>query len=299
MRNRMNFYFSEAIRSLATNKATSIAAVIAMLVALLIVGITGVGYAKARAEGKAIAADAGLVKVFLPEAVTTEQVNTLQAALNRNPDVSKVDYVTKSEALRRAKLLFKNNPGIMKNIPGNPFPASLEATLKDPSRMDAVAKSMEGQPGVSDVKTGGAQARKAITVIQWGTAAFFAIGIGILIAATVLVSNTIRLSIYSRRREIEVMKLVGASNGFVRMPFMIEGFLCGVFAAVLAMASVFGLVKLLSHTFTSLLGTSTSTTLGSGSGDVSLGLVSVGLLVLGIALGMFGSASSMRKYLKT
>ncbi|MCW2950343.1 MAG: cell division protein [Thermoleophilia bacterium] len=297
MRTRMSFYFSEALRSLATNKATSIAAVIAMLVALLIVGITGVGFAKARSEGASIQKDASMVKVFLKETVSDDQVNALETSLRRNPNVLKVDFVTKADALRRAKKMFKSTPGIIQNITGNPFPASLEATLKDPQQMDAVAKTMDGQPGVSDAKTGGAQARKAITFIQWGTAAFFAIGIGILVAATVLVSNTIRLSIYSRRREIEVMKLVGASNSFVRMPFMIEGFLCGVFASLLAMASVFGLVKLLSHTFTSLLGTSSS--IGNSSGEVPLGLVALGLLVLGIALGMFGSASSMRKYLKT
>jgi len=296
MRSRMGFYFSEALRSLSTNKATSIAAVIAMLVALLIVGITAVGFLKARAQGEKIQQDAGIVKVFLPETVTEQQVNALRVDLVENPDVESVEYVSKKDALARAKELFKDSPGVMKNLPGNPFPASLDAKLKDPARMDAVAKTMEGQPGVDEVKTGGENARRAITFIQVGTAVFFAIGIGILVAATVLVANTIRLSIYSRRREIEVMKLVGASNSFVRMPFMIEGFLCGVFASVLAMVAVFASVKVLGEMFSNVL---ESKTIGSSNGDVPMALISLGLLVLGISLGMFGSASSMRKYLKT
>jgi cell division transport system permease protein len=92
------------------------------------------------------------------------------------------------------------------------------------------------------------------------------------------------------------MKLVGASNGFVRMPFMIEGLLCGVFAATIAIISVIGIVSLLRNELGRFL---TGDTLGSSGSHVSLPMVALGLLALGVALGMFGSASSMRKYLKT
>jgi cell division transport system permease protein len=296
MRTRFSFYFSEAMRSLSTNKATSFAAVVAMLVALLIVGITSVFFLKARAEGQNIAKDAGIVKVFLTPNITDEQFNALKSTLERNPNVEKVDFITKEAALKRAKSMFKNTPGVIQNLAGNPFPASLEAKLRDPSRMDEAAKTMKGQPGVDSVSTGGETAKKAINVIRWITVVFFAIGLGILIAATVLVANTIRLSIYSRRREIEVMKLVGASNGFVRMPFMIEGFLCGIFAALIAMVSVVLVVKLLGNSLKDTLHTDT---LGAASGDVPLGMIALGLVVLGTLLGMIASASSMRKYLKT
>ena len=296
MRSRMGFYFSEAFRSLSTNKATSFAAVIAMLVALLIVGITAVGFLKARAEGERIQRDAGIVKVFLKESVTDDQLNALKIDLQNDANVESVVFVSKEDALKEAKELFKDSPGVMENLPGNPFPQSLNATLKDPTKMAAISKAMEGQPGVDEVGTGGEKAERAINVIQVGTAIFFAIGIGILIAATVLVANTIRLSIYARRREIEVMKLVGASNSFVRMPFMIEGFLCGVFASVLAMIAVFASVKLLSSTLSGLID---SNGIAGSQGDVPLALIALGLFVLGITLGMFGSASSMRKYLRT
>jgi cell division transport system permease protein len=92
------------------------------------------------------------------------------------------------------------------------------------------------------------------------------------------------------------MKLVGASNSFVRMPFVIEGFLCGVFASVLAMIAVFGSVKLLSSQLSGFL---ESDGIGTTSGDVPLAMIALGLFVLGITLGMFGSATSMRKYLRT
>lgn len=296
MRSRTSFYFSEALRSLSTNKATSLAAVIAMLVALLIVGITAVGFLKARAEGERIQKDAGIVNLYLSDNVTENEVNALTLELNDHPNVESVEFVSKSDALKRAKELFKDSPGVMDNLPGNPFPASLDAKLKDPTRMEELATAMKGQPGIDEINTGGERSEKVINAIQIGTAIFFAIGLGILIAATVLVANTIRLSIYSRRREIEVMKLVGASNGFVRMPFVIEGFLCGVFAAVLAMVAVFASVKVLSS---KLEGLFTSQTLVSNGSDVPLGLIALGLLGLGVVLGMLGSATSMRKYLRT
>ncbi len=296
MRSRMGFYFSEALRSLSTNKATSFAAVIAMLVALMIVGITAAGFSWAQSKGQQVQQDAGIVKVFLNETVSDQEVNALRIDLERNSNVDNVQFVSKAEALKRAKKLFEESPGVIENLPGNPFPASLDAKLKDPTKMEAVAKAMEGQPGVDDVGTGGEKAERAINVIQIVTVALFAIGIGILVAATVLVANTIRLSIYSRRREIEVMKLVGASNGFVRMPFMIEGFLCGVFASVLATIAVFGSIKVLGNAFSGLV---ESDGIGNATGDVPVAYIALGLFGLGIALGMFGSASSMRKYLKT
>jgi cell division transport system permease protein len=296
MRSRIGFYFSEALRSLSTNKATSFAAVIAMLVALMIVGITAAGFSWARSKGEQIQQDAGIVKVFLLETATDEQVNALRSDLERDPLVQSVEFVNKEDALKRARDLFKESPGVMENLPGNPFPASLNAKLKDPAKMQSVAKAMKGQPGVDDVGTGGEKAEKAIKVIQIITFSMFVIGIGILIAATVLVANTIRLSIYSRRREIEVMKLVGASNGFVRMPFMIEGLLCGVFAALLAMLAVLASIKVLGGT---LGGIVDNDGIASQGGNVPVATIAFGLLVLGVLLGMFGSASSMRKYLRT
>jgi cell division transport system permease protein len=296
MRSRMGFYFTEALRSLSTNKATSFAAVVAMLVALMIVGITAVGFTRAQAEGKRIQQDAGIVKVFLKETASEQEVNALRITLERNQYVETVQFVSKEDALARARELFKETPGVMENLPGNPFPASLDAKLTDPTRMQIVASSMEGQPGVDEIGTGGEKAERAIQVIRVSTLVFFAIGLGILIAATVLVANTIRLSIYSRRREIEVMKLVGASNGFVRMPFMIEGFLVGVFASVIAIGAVFGVVRVLGSVFGDFL---SSDGLGAAGGEVPLAMIALGLLGLGVALGMFGSASSMRKYLRT
>lgn len=295
MRSRTSFYFTEALRSLSTNKATSFAAIIAMLIALVIVGTSAAFFVWSSKQSTDLQKDAGLVKVFLGATATDAQVNALTVALERDPNVEKVEVVSKEEALKRAEKMFEDSD-VMKNLPGNPFPASLEATLKDPTQMDAVAKTMVGQPGVDEVKTGDETARKAIKGAQFFSWMVMVLGVIVLIIATVLVTNTIRLSIYSRRREIEVMKLVGASNGFVRMPFMIEGFLCGVFAAAIAASMLIGGKFLLTGFIEDVF---QSNDLGTNTGGSPMGMIVLGMLVLGVALGIFGSATSMRKYLRT
>jgi cell division transport system permease protein len=294
MRSRSSFYFTEALRSLSTNKATSFAAIVSMLIALIIVGMSAAFWMWSSHQSTDLQKDAGLVHVFIRPSATDAQINALHVALERNPNVEKVEVVSKEQALKRAQEMFKDSD-VMKNLPGNPFPASLEATLKDPTQMDSVAKTMVGQPGVDEVKTGDETARKAIRGAQFFSLVVVVLGIIVLIIATVLVINTIRLSIYSRRREIEVMKLVGASNGFVRMPFMIEGFLCGVFAAAVAA----GALLVGKHFLTSFLHSVFKTeTIGGNASGAPMGLIVLGMLVLGVGLGMLGSAASMRKYLR-
>src|SRR5690606_18834684 len=144
--------------------------------------------------------------------------------------------ISKDDALRRARRMFKENPDIVDNLPSNPFPASVEARLNDPREVESIARRMEGDAGVDEVKFGGEETKKVVRGATWVSTFVLAIGAFLVVAATMLVANTIRLSIFARRREIEVMKLVGASNSFVRLPFMIEGFLCGVAAAVGAIA---------------------------------------------------------------
>lgn len=294
MSTRFKFFFTEAIRSLSTNVATSAAATLTMILALLVVGSILIMIGSLQSETQSIQDDAGRVKVFLQETATEEQVNALREQLQKMPEVETVTFVSKADALNKAKKLFKENPEVIKNLPDNPFPASLEAKLKDASQVKVVASRMEGQPGVQvedGVTFGGKTTERVVEVTRVVSLIFLALGIGLIIAGTLLVSNTIRLSIFSRRREIEVMKLVGASNAFVRLPFMIEGFLCGLFAAVITvLILVVGGVAL--EPLWRVL------KLGNGPNSFNPQWVFLGLLVMGCGLGSLGSGLTIRKYLR-
>ena len=290
MKGRLNFAFSEAVRSLSTNIATTAAATLTMFVALVVVGVFFVVLFVFQDFASTAEDQVGEVEVFLQSTATDKDVNALRSELEGAQYVESVTYVSEADALAHAKEIFKDNPRILENLAGNPFPPSLKAKLSDSSKAELVAQRMKGKPGVASVEDGGKEGKQIgafARLVQWGS---LVVAIFLTIAATALVANTIRLSIFARRREIEVMKLVGASNSFVRVPFMIEGLLCGVFAAV-------GAIVVLQ-------------VLGTFAGRVArqfnpindidvpvLGICAI-LLTMGMVLGAFGSGITIRRFLR-
>lgn len=288
MSNRISFFFTEALRSLTGNIATTISATISMLLALLLVGVFMIALMSARAEANRIGQDAGRVKVFLENSIADDQVNALKEKMTGMSEVKSVEYVSKDDALRRAKEIFKDNKSYLQDLPYNPFPASLEAELVDPEKVDIVANRMKNEDGVKKVDYGGRIAERVISFVNVGKIMILVLATLLVVSATVLVANTIRLSIFSRRREIEVMKLVGASNSFVRFPFMLEGLLCGIFAAVLAIGLIWGSGLFIGGVLHRVTGLEAQNT------------AEVFLLILGLAvtLGAVGSGLTIRKYLR-
>jgi cell division transport system permease protein len=294
MSSRFKFFFTEALRSLTTNVATSLAATLTMILALLVVGAILIMLGSVQSEATSVAKDASIVKVFLAETATEEQVNDLRDQLTKMGEVKTVLYVSKEDAYKRAQEIWKDNPDVLKNLTTNPFPASLEATLKDPTKAPFVGKQMEGQPGVQvkdGVNWGGKDAERVVAVVRTVSLIMLGIGIGLIVAATLLVSNTIRLSIFARRREIEVMKLVGASNSFVRLPFMIEGFLTGLFAAVITVLLLVVGGVLLEPVWEVLR-------ISDGASKFNADYVLLGLIGMGCVLGSIGSGITIRRYLR-
>lgn len=287
MSNRFNFFFTEALRSLTTNIATTVSATVTMLLALLLVGGFLIVLLAVQGQADQIQHDASRVKVFLNASVTEDQTNNLRERLEGMSDVSSVQYISKKAALVRAKKLFKEDPETLEQLPYNPFPASLEAKLKNPTQVKIVAGKMENEDGVQKVTYGGKTSERIIHVIN--ILKYFVVTIALLLiaAATVLIANAIRLSIFSRRREIEVMKLVGASNMFVRFPFMLEGLICGMFAAICAVFMIW-VTQLLLRDVDFI----------SGLHADHNSQVFLGLIILGVFLGGMSSAMTIRRYLR-
>ena len=145
--------------------------------------------------------------------------------------VKEYQFVSKAEALQRMKQKY---PALTANLPSNPLPASFEVTPARAEDVKAIAADLRAQKfaGVEKVKDGQQTSKRILQVARVIELVFLVAVIVFLIASVSLIANTIRLSIFSRRREIEVMKLVGATNWFVRGPFMLEGLLCGLVGSV-------------------------------------------------------------------
>ena len=181
MRARMNFYFSEALRSLSTNKATSLAAVIAMLVALLIVGFTAVAFLKAQAEGERIQQDASLVKVFLKETATDEQVNALSATRSSELERREGPVRLQGAGAHAREEDLRGRARRDREHPGQPVPGLARGDARRSEGDGRRRRSRSrASPASTRSSTGDENARKAINVIRWGTGVFFAIGLGIL-----------------------------------------------------------------------------------------------------------------------
>jgi cell division transport system permease protein len=287
---RFRLLGSEAVRSIGSNLSTSIAATMTVLIGMFLLGlfialgtwvVSWSDHVKNQLE----------VKVFYTDAVTPKQVNAVQQYLGMDERVKDYQFVSKRVALERMQ---KRYPELTKNLPSNPLPASTEITPAAAENVKAIAADLRAQKfgGVERVKDGQQTSKRILQVARVIEAVFLVAVLVLLVASTLLIANTIRLSIFSRRREIEVMKLVGATNWFVRGPFMLEGLICGALGSLLAVLLLLigkevALPAILGHIETS------SQVQALAFSFTALILVGVGLMV-----GALGSGLTIRRFLR-
>lgn len=173
------------------------------------------------------------ISVFLSDRVDDAHARALAQRVNSDPRVSSVTYIPKAEGLRqlRERLQGQIDTSLLTM---NPLPNAIRVHVKDPNNVPAVASALQKMPGVATVE----YAQDAVLKVLRLTDTLSRLGLGMILvlvfAAAVIISNTIRLTVFARRREIAIMQLVGATNGYVRAPFLAEGFLTGALGALVA-----------------------------------------------------------------
>jgi cell division transport system permease protein len=289
---RLRLLVSEAWRSLWANVSTTIAATMTVLVGMFLLGLF-VAFGTYVVSWSNHVKRELIVKVDFdtkPQA-TRKQEGAVVRMLQGNPQVKDWKFVSKEQALERMK---KRYPKLTRNLPYNPLPDSLEVTPTKGEYVQEVAASLRPYPpGVQTVIDGKQASRRILQIAHWIEGIFIIATSILLVASTLLIANTIRLSIFSRRREIEVMKLVGATNWFVRGPFMVEGLLCGLAGAVLAVLCLvlgkeIALPAILHHAL-------------SSDPDVhalEFPLTALILIAMGLGLGALGSGLTLRRFLR-
>ena len=295
---RFKLIVAESLRSLGANVSTTLAATVTVLIGMFLLGLF-------IAFGSWVVSWSNHVKRELvvhvyyctndtcAEEATTTQMNNVARLASQSPLVKRVDFVSKQEALQEMK---RKHPEEVGALPTNPFPNALTIVPNKGDDVEKVAALFRADPtlGIDKVDYGKKTTHKVLRLAHV-IEAFFVIAVVLLLAAsTLLIANTIRLSIFSRRREIEVMKLVGATNWFVRGPFMLEGVLCGVAGAV---GAIVLLILGKEIALPSLLHTGP---LNAGS-DVQALAFSLNALILigtGLLLGAAGSGLTIRRFLQ-
>ena len=287
---RFKLVVSEAFRSIGSNISTSFAATMTVLIGMFLLGLL-IALGSWVVSWSDHVKEQLQVKVFFVEDVTGKQVNSVGAFLRADDRIKDYQFVSRTEALQRMK---RRYPELTANLPTNPLPDSYEITPKHAEEVKQLSTAIRTQKfaGVERVKDGQQTSKRILQVARVIEVVFLVAVVVLLAASVLLIANTIQLSIFSRRREIEVMKLVGATNWFVRGPFMVEGLVCGL---VGALAAVVLLLIGKEVALPSILGHIDS------SDDVkALGFTLTALILLAVALvvGALGSGLTLRRYLK-
>jgi len=188
------------------------------------------------------------VTAYLAEGVKAEQVARLEEEVRGLPEVREVVYRSKEEALKDLEERLRGKKGLLRGLPRNPLPASLEMKLKpvyqNPAGVQALIAKFAGGSEIVDWQYGAEWIERFSAFMTLFEILGVTLGGLLLVAAIFVISNTIRLNIFSRREEIEIMRLVGATGLFIRAPFYVEGLLQGLIGAGLALAVLFGLFEL-------------------------------------------------------
>ena len=285
---RFRLVFSEALRSVRASTSTTVAATLTVLVAMFVLGVAIALGTWLSSYGDHVKKQL-LVKIYFAPDVTGKQINAVAIKLHDDPRVKSYRFVSKAEAL---KTMRKRYPELVRNLAYNPLPASEEVTPAKGEYTPEIAASFSNplSPGVDKVNYGQTTTKK---ILHYSNVfnILFAIALAILvISSTLLIANTIRLSLFARRREIEVMKLVGASNWFVRGPFMLEGLVCGFFGSVAAVVML-----LLGRQFAL---PALDFVKADGAHAIAFEVNALILLGSGLLLGAMGSGVTLRRFLK-
>ena len=289
--------FSESIRSLGANLSTTIAATMTVLIGMFLLGLFIALGSWAQSFGDR-QKEKLLVKVYFctestcAKSATEQQINAVRIKLKSDPLVKDVVWVSKAEALERMRKL---QPEIVENLPGNPLPDAFEVKAHDGADVKAISRNLKAPTlpaGIEKINDGEEVSDRVLTVARVLSTAFALATVVLLISSALLIANTIRLSIFSRRREIEVMKLVGATNWFVRGPFMLEGLICGVLGSVIAV------LLLLVGKAVVLERVTTSFDAGAGVEAWPFPTIALIVILVGLTVGAVGSGLTLRRFLQ-
>ena len=291
--NTINYFIVDALKSIKRNITVSFAAMLTVLVTFFVLGtftLVGLNFNKTIED----VADKIEIKVYLQDDIKLVNKREVEIKLSEQDGVKAVTYESKDEAFTKLKKDLEGNSGMLEgySLENNPLASSYIVTLEDASYAGDVSKAVEDMTGVESITNQQELIEKISNVVDFvqilGIVLFFVfIGVSIF-----LIMNTIKLAVYSRRREVGIMKFVGATDWFIRWPFVIEGMIIGAVGSLLATAILYFIYR-------GVFGFIASNLLIANLVPVSFVLTTLlgGFLLGGIVVGAIGSIAALRKFL--
>lgn len=294
--NVISYFISEGFRNVFKNKKSTFSCLGVMCATMFIFGLF---FAVSKNVNNIVAniEDAQAIRVFTVLESTQEEIDTVEEQIRKVEGVNTVTRVTPEEAYNEAKEMVGAESDLMEGIEPSIFATSFVVTLTDLDLNDSVQETILKLDNVDEIESANKTIETLSKVAKWIKILTGAL-LGILIVISIfIISNTIKLTVHARRKEISIMKYVGATNGFIRTPFMIEGIIIGLVSSILSL----GVVGVLYNAVANKLITSSVIQNMEVSiltfGNLFTEIVAV-YLVLGIGIGILGSSISMKKYLE-
>ena len=289
----IKYYFKEALKSMKRNGLMTLASISTVALSLFMLGVFLCGVINLNNMASSLENQVQL-SIYLKDGLTTEQIMSVGKQIKAIPNLKKLEFVNKEQAMKEFKERLGDQQQLVNALGGvNPLPNSYVLTFDNPSDVKATAKLATTFQGVESTHSGQDIVEELFRITQ-----VIRIGgivlIAFLAAATLfIISNTIRLTVFARRKEIAIMKYVGATNGFIRWPFLIEGMLLGLIGAIIAVLCVGEFYHFITMEVSESLAFFPLVPMFPFFYDVAIYILGGGIVV-----GAIGSTISLKQYMK-
>ena len=296
--NILTYLISEGFRNVMKNKKSSMTSLITMICAMFLFGAFFAMGQNIDEILRQVQEEQGM-QVFIKDEATDEDIKNLKNQISALDGINTIVFKSKQEALDSMKESYKDNPEVFEGYEGenNIFPSSYIVTLTDLSKSQSIQDQISKMDFVSEITSSNVTIDTLMRIARGINYAILVIFVLLLLIAVTIITNTIKLTVHARRKEISIMKYVGATNGFIRWPFMVEGMIIGIVSASIT-------IVILSLIYNYLLGKIQGSEAFSRLGVSLLQFsdmaqtITIVFLILGMGIGIIGSRISMKKYLE-
>lgn len=297
MMNRIGYNIKQSLQQILRNKGMSLASVFAIMAMMLILGLFFVLTVNVNLFTEMIKTDYDQIEVFLEDSTKKSEAQEMMNQVESHEHVTLVEYRSKEDALNIMKKRWGENSYLLDTLGENPLPNSLLITVDSLESADEVTAYINDFEGIEDIKYYKETVEKLTTVTDFLQIACLIIMAFLVVVSVVVVSNTIKLTVMARSKEISIMKYIGATNWFIRGPFFAEGVILGIFSSLVSAAITFVVYSRI----VDAIGLQVISILSSPlvpAGYMAGNLIFI-FLAMGISIGACGSIISMRRFLDT
>lgn len=292
---RTIYTLKQAFSQMARNKTMNTTSIIAITAMMLILGLFFVAFLNVDLFAKTIEKDYNVVEVFLDNGIDSATKESIKSRIEKIDGIETIDYRSKEDAIKIMKKRWGENAYLLDNIDKNALPDSYMISVKNQSVGNSVNKTISKLKGVDSVKYYQDTVTKLTKITKFIQISAIVVMAFLIIVSTVIVSNTIKLTVFNRAKEIEIMKYIGATDWFVRAPFLVEGIVIGFISSAIAT----GLMYLIYERLVKLLGDDIMRILGVPVLTSAYLIPNLAIIFasLGIGIGTCGSIISIRRFL--